>query len=249
MSVVRRHHNSNFTIVPNAIFEDPRLSIEAKGVLGYLLSRPHDWTIRLIHIGATLRVGRDKAERIFQELQDAGYVVRGKQKRVKGTWGPMEFVVFDDPARPSADQSVASLPHPEKPHAVFQGTYKELIQPREMDTRATELSTEALDIADECFRAIGRKTGDLLKLCNLHYEIHKWLAAGREATSLVEAFVHVATNYGDDKPLQYFVMAMNSFLSAMPMARKPRTGVHPNHRRSSAMELPTRSVSDVLQNM
>jgi hypothetical protein len=116
MSIVRRHHNSNFTVVPNAIFEDARLSVEAKGTLGYLLSRPHDWTIRLTHIGDALRIGRDKTERIFQELQDAGYVVRGKQKRVNGVWGPMEFVVFDDPAR-SGEQTVAFLPHPEKPHA------------------------------------------------------------------------------------------------------------------------------------
>ena len=39
MTIVRREHRAHFTIVPNAIFVDTRLSIEAKGVLGYLLSQ------------------------------------------------------------------------------------------------------------------------------------------------------------------------------------------------------------------
>ena len=39
MTIIRREHKAHFTIVPNAVFADTRLSIEAKGVLGYLLSR------------------------------------------------------------------------------------------------------------------------------------------------------------------------------------------------------------------
>jgi hypothetical protein len=42
---------AQFTIIPNAIFRDDRLSIEAKGVLGYLLSHPQHWQFRLDHIG------------------------------------------------------------------------------------------------------------------------------------------------------------------------------------------------------
>ena len=50
MTIIRRKHDSQFTVVPNRIFEDDRLSIEAKGVLGYLLSRPHDWSVRHDHL-------------------------------------------------------------------------------------------------------------------------------------------------------------------------------------------------------
>jgi len=146
MTILRRHHNSNFTIVPNAIFEDKRISVEAKGTLGYLLSRPPDWAVHLAQIGRTLRMGRDKTERVFQELKGAGYVVRGRQKRMGGRWGPAEFLVLDDPrsasaldAEPAAIAALApqlagAAPCPEKPltvessavqpHADFQGTYK-----------------------------------------------------------------------------------------------------------------------------
>jgi hypothetical protein len=76
MAIVRREHRAQFTIVPNAIFLDDRLSVEAKGVLGYLLSRPHRWHVRLDHVGRTLRIGRKKLQRIFRELIGAGYVIR-----------------------------------------------------------------------------------------------------------------------------------------------------------------------------
>jgi hypothetical protein len=99
----------------------------------------------------------------------------------------------------------------------------------ERDTRAREstssVSTKALDIADQCFHAIGHKTGDLLNLCNLHYEINKWLRAGQERDALVEAFVHVATNYGSDKPLLYIVKGMDSFLSNAATRSVPTIGV------------------------
>ncbi|NPV23378.1 hypothetical protein [Bradyrhizobium aeschynomenes] len=99
MTIVRREHKAQFTIVPNAVFADPRLSIEAKGVLGYLLSRPHNWHVRLDHIGRTLLVGRKKLQRIFRELIAAGYVTREAQRIVDGhRFGEIDYVVRDVPA-------------------------------------------------------------------------------------------------------------------------------------------------------
>jgi hypothetical protein len=137
MTIIRRHHNSHFTVIPNAIFEDSRLSIEAKGALGYLLSRPHDWVVRLAHLGRVLGVGRDKMERIIGELIAAGYVLRGAQRRTQSQqWGAADYVVMDHPVRvdaslPPSMPIAPNAPCPEKPftakpHAVFQGTYKGL---------------------------------------------------------------------------------------------------------------------------
>ncbi|MGJ5178538.1 hypothetical protein ACQR16_19350 [Bradyrhizobium oligotrophicum] len=99
MTIVRREHRAQFTIVPNAVFADTRLSVEAKGVLGYLLSRPHKWHVRLDHIGRTLLVGRKKLQRIFRELIAAGYVTREAQRIVDGhRFGEIDCVVRDVPA-------------------------------------------------------------------------------------------------------------------------------------------------------
>ena len=104
MTIVRREHRAHFTIVPNAVFADARLSVEAKGVLGYLLSRPHKWQVRLEHIGRTLKVGRKKLQRIFRELIGAGYVTREPQRfGACHRFGDLDYVVRDMPvvtARP-----------------------------------------------------------------------------------------------------------------------------------------------------
>ena len=98
MTIVRREHRAHFTIVPNALFTDTRLSVEAKGVLGYLLSRPHLWRVRLEYVGRTLKVGRKKLQRIFRELIGAGYVTREAQRFVAGhRFGDLDYVVRDVP--------------------------------------------------------------------------------------------------------------------------------------------------------
>jgi hypothetical protein len=101
MTIVRREHRAQFTIVPNAIFLDDRLSIEAKGALGYLLSRPHSWQVRLDHVGRTLRIGRKKLQRIFRELIGAGYVTREQPRTADAhRFREIDYVVRDVPLAP-----------------------------------------------------------------------------------------------------------------------------------------------------
>ena len=101
MTIVRREHRAQFTIVPNAIFLDDRLSIEAKGVLGYLLSRPHSWQVRLDHVGRTLCIGRKKLQRIFRELIGAGYVTREQPRTADAhRFREIDYVVRDVPLAP-----------------------------------------------------------------------------------------------------------------------------------------------------
>jgi hypothetical protein len=78
--IIRRKHKNRFTVVPNSIFADNRLSIEAKGTLGYLLSRPPNWEVRHGQLQTTLRIGRRLLERIVQELMEAGYLQRDREQ-------------------------------------------------------------------------------------------------------------------------------------------------------------------------
>jgi len=98
VTIIRREHRAHFTIVPNAVFGDTRLSIEAKGVLGYLLSRPRKWRVRPEHVARTLNVGCKKLQRMFRELIGAGYVTREPQRFVNGhRFGDLDYVVRDVP--------------------------------------------------------------------------------------------------------------------------------------------------------
>jgi hypothetical protein len=130
VTIVRREHRAHFTIVPNAMFLDERLSIEAKGVLGFLLSRPHDWQVRLDHVGRTLKIGRKKLQRIFRELISAGYVTREQQRILDGRrFGEMDYVVRDVPEPLSHSVDNAPIPRAQNGTAaprVQKGTaYKE----------------------------------------------------------------------------------------------------------------------------
>jgi hypothetical protein len=98
MTIIRRIHNSRFTIVPNAIFNDEHLSIEAKGLLGWLLARHPTWHVKLDHVGSSINVGRRRLQRIFRELIEVGYITRERQRRRKGQrFGEIQYVVRDVP--------------------------------------------------------------------------------------------------------------------------------------------------------
>ena len=96
--IIRRKHNKNFTIIPNGIWDDEALTIEAKGALGYLLSRPDDWNVHLGALGRKLGLGKNKTQALVRQLISAGYMVRLKQKRIgPQQFAKCEYVVFDAP--------------------------------------------------------------------------------------------------------------------------------------------------------
>jgi hypothetical protein len=78
--IIRRKHKGNFTIVPNAIFNDDRLSLEARGLLGFLLSRPPNWEIRHDVLRRKFALSRDRLARILNELISAGYLIRDPEQ-------------------------------------------------------------------------------------------------------------------------------------------------------------------------
>jgi hypothetical protein len=101
---IPQSHNTRFASLPTAIWEDPRITVEAKGVLGCLLSRLQ----RPQQVGQALDIVKDKPQRIFRELISAGCVTREQEPRHRyGAFGGIEYVV--------RDKTVASLPQPENP--------------------------------------------------------------------------------------------------------------------------------------
>jgi hypothetical protein len=65
--------------VSDRFWDDGRLSIEAKAVLGYWHSRPAGADIMVMEARETLRIGADRMKRVMRELVAAGYVERGGQ--------------------------------------------------------------------------------------------------------------------------------------------------------------------------
>jgi hypothetical protein len=103
MIIHRSHHDSNFTIIPNATLRDPRLSYEARGVLMYLLSLPPGSPVTVDALRKEARArrgprgeGRDKITNVFAELETTGYFRRIRSQASRGRFGT-ELHVYDTP--------------------------------------------------------------------------------------------------------------------------------------------------------
>lgn len=85
--------------IATAMLRDPRLSIEARGLLASLLTIADPRSISLTWIAMEYRFGRHKAERLVRELEYFGYCRRARPRTGAGTFGPSSFELTDEPAR------------------------------------------------------------------------------------------------------------------------------------------------------
>ncbi|WP_406871608.1 helix-turn-helix domain-containing protein [Aminobacter sp. P9b] len=126
-TIRRGVRNARYTTLPNHVFEDVRLSMEARWLLGYLLSKPDNWTVRMGDIAKKGACGRDKARRMINELVEHGYAEKDQQ-REEGRFAKLSLVIYDEPKEPNeingTGPSVAFLPQTENPSTVNPSTEK-----------------------------------------------------------------------------------------------------------------------------
>ena len=140
--IIRNKHDGRFTTVPNAILEDLRLSIEAKGLLCYLLSRPPSWNTRQDHVQRTLRIGRKLLRRCRDELIDAGYLIcdANQSRDDLNRFTTLNYVVRDIPISSSPDIPKPQRPAPLRPRS--NGNNKDQIKTDLNNTLPKPLSPE-----------------------------------------------------------------------------------------------------------
>lgn len=108
-TIRRGVRNARYATIPNHVFEDSRLSMEARWLLSYLLSKPDNWTVVIGDIIKKGNCGRDKARGMIAELVKFGYAER-EQQRADGKFGSSVLVIFDEPSFMTDDpQSGANL--------------------------------------------------------------------------------------------------------------------------------------------
>lgn len=107
--IIRAEKTKNYTTIANFAFEDERLSLKAMGLFAYLMSKPDNWNITSRGIASQVKEGRDAVLSAMKELEDAGYLVRGKQKKVDGKFVTAEAVLYEKPV------TVTGFPTTEEP--------------------------------------------------------------------------------------------------------------------------------------
>jgi hypothetical protein len=111
-------------IIDQRAVEDTRLSWAARGLLGYLLSRPEDWKVLVKDLQRRGDLGRDGIYKLLKELRTTGYLrfeqARDSQGRIRGG----TYYVHEAPNPPHPDMPDTALPDraapsPVKPEALL----------------------------------------------------------------------------------------------------------------------------------
>lgn len=95
VKVIRYDHP--FVQIDKRVMEDERLSYKAKGLMGYLLSRPPDWIVRRDDLIARSTDGREAVQSGMAELRDVGYAELIDAQDESGRMMGKRWVVAESP--------------------------------------------------------------------------------------------------------------------------------------------------------
>ncbi len=75
-SIFRVKKTNQFTVIPNSLFNDTRLSLKAIGLHSSILAKPDNWTVMIDDVVRSHKDGRDSVYSAIKELIGAGYWVK-----------------------------------------------------------------------------------------------------------------------------------------------------------------------------
>lgn len=117
MAVFRVEKNKNYTVMSNHHLRDTSLSLKAKGLLSLMLSLPDDWDYTTKGLSMICRDGIDSINATIKELEEAGYIIRQRNRNEKGQLTDTEYTIMEEPLT-SGQNPIVENPILEKPRLV-----------------------------------------------------------------------------------------------------------------------------------
>jgi len=96
-TIFKIRHDNEFTIVCNKILNNPKLSWRAKGLLGYLLSKPEDWSVYVNNISKSSSDGITSTSSGMNELIKEGYISKQQTRAEDGKFNGYIYRVYENP--------------------------------------------------------------------------------------------------------------------------------------------------------
>ena len=109
MAIFHVKKNTNYTVMSNHHLRDKSLSLKAKGLLSQILSLPEEWDYTLQGLAYINREQIDAIRQAVHELEQAGYIVRVRERDNRGRLRGAEYTIYEEP------QLASDLPALEKP--------------------------------------------------------------------------------------------------------------------------------------
>ena len=121
-TVIRIKREDGFTVLPNGLLRDPRLSLKTKGLFCMMLSFPGDWSYSIGGLVAVCGAGKDAIRGALRELETAGYLDRERSHDEGGRFAGSVYTLREVSSIPLAenptmeeDAPMSDFPTSEKP--------------------------------------------------------------------------------------------------------------------------------------
>jgi len=101
---VQKDKDNPYVMIDKRIFQDKRLSLKAKGLMGYLLCKPDNWQVQLGELVSGSTDGVTAVRSTLKELEKFGYAEYAKIKDDKtGKFQGSEWIIYERPKTPDRD--------------------------------------------------------------------------------------------------------------------------------------------------
>ena len=124
MAVFRVEKNRGYTVMSNHHLRNKDLSLKAKGLLSQMLSLPESWDFTLKGLSLINREQIDAIRAAVRELEQAGYIVRSRERDSQGRLRGADYIIYEQPQpvpdsptleNPTLDNPTQGKPTLEKP--------------------------------------------------------------------------------------------------------------------------------------
>lgn len=92
--MAKLHIKNRYGVTPDNVLTHRELSWKAKGLYGYIQSKPEDWEFSVGRFEG--KDGKDSTQSGIWELEQYGYLTREKHRQKDGTW-EIEYTLYERP--------------------------------------------------------------------------------------------------------------------------------------------------------
>jgi len=95
--IIRTEKNKDYTVIANFALNDSNLSLKAKGLWAYIMTKPDKWNINGRGLAEQLKESRPTINTILKELEEHGYLQRGVVRENNGKFSQSENILYEQP--------------------------------------------------------------------------------------------------------------------------------------------------------
>lgn len=112
MSIIKRHHTENYSVMANHCLRNKLLSAKAKGIFAYIMSLPEDWKLYRTELTNHFTDGKDSIRSGFDELIKFGYIIATESRDEAGRMAGWDYDIYEVPhtEKPTADNPPSDNP-------------------------------------------------------------------------------------------------------------------------------------------